>query len=147
MITDAVQCRWCYKYATLGHTCCECGLLLLGASEEVQKKFLKNVINCFKKTHNKRRGKTLGCNEDSHLYHKAREHHNSAIKKTRLQSILERYLKDDWYRPTLQSQGVTEVKVKEWDSLAEGPKREHVATAAARERWSKNVLLEADDSR
>ena len=32
-------------------------------------------------------------------------------------------------------------KVKEWDRLAEGPKREHVATAAERERWSNTYHL------
>ena len=57
-------------------------------------------------------------------------------KKT-IENIFERYPKDDWCRQTLQSQGVTEEKAKEWDRLAEGPRREHVATTAERERSSK----------
>ena len=80
--------------------------------------------------------KTIGCSEDSQLYHNARDHYKSAMKKQQYTHILERYLTNDWYRQTLQSQGVTEDRVKEWDRLAEGPKREHVGTAAAREHWS-----------
>ena len=57
------------------------------------------------------------------------------------------YLEDDWYRQTLQSQGVTVEKIEEWDRLADGQKREHVATAAERKHWLKNVFLEADDSK
>ena len=47
MITDTVKCRSCYKYGTLGHTYCECGLMLPGASDDVKKQIIKNVINCF----------------------------------------------------------------------------------------------------
>ena len=46
--------------------------------------------------------------------------------------------KDDGYRQTFQSQGVIEEKVKEWDRIAE---REHVATAAKPEHWSKTKNL------
>ena len=35
--------------------------------------------------------------------------------------------------------------MKEWDSLSEGPKREHVATAAAREQWLNTYCFKAND--
>ena len=47
MITDTEQCRPCYTYATPRHTSCKCGIILLRASEEVQKQVLKNGINWF----------------------------------------------------------------------------------------------------
>ena len=37
----------CYNYATLGHSYCECGLMLPGASEKVKKQVPKEGINCF----------------------------------------------------------------------------------------------------
>ena len=46
MITDAVQCTSCYKDATPGHTS-RMWTFSPGASEEVKKQVLKNVINCF----------------------------------------------------------------------------------------------------
>ena len=79
--SDTVQCKSFYQYATPGHTSCECGLVLPGASEEVKKQVLQNVINClvfpttsaFAFKTGKLKGKTICCPEDSHLYHKARE--------------------------------------------------------------------------
>ena len=48
MITHTVRCKLCYNYATSSvHTYCNCGLVLLGASDEVKKQVLKHVINCF----------------------------------------------------------------------------------------------------
>ena len=49
MITDTVQSRSCYTYATFRHTCCECGIVLPRAREENKKQGLRNVINCFKR--------------------------------------------------------------------------------------------------
>ena len=49
--------------------------------------------------------------------------------------MLERYRQDKWHRLNFQLQVVNEEQVKTWDRLAEGPKREHVATAAEREHW------------
>ena len=72
MITDAVQCRSCYKNATLGHTYCECGLTLPGVSEEVTKQVQKRR-QVFHDAHNMRicfqnwKGKTVGCSEDCAL--------------------------------------------------------------------------------
>ena len=48
--------------------------------------------------------------------------------------MLERYRQDKWHRLNFQLQVVNEEQVKTWDRLAEGPKREHVATAAEREQ-------------
>ena len=47
MITDNIQFKSCYNYAAPGRTYCKCGLILPGASDEVKKQVLKNVINCF----------------------------------------------------------------------------------------------------
>ena len=73
MTTDAVQCRSCTVCVTLGHTHCECGLILFGASQEVKKQVLKNVINCF---HILTTGAfafetETGCSADSQLYQSA----------------------------------------------------------------------------
>ena len=62
-----------------------------------------------------------------------REHYKTAQRRSSIKNIPERYLKDNWYRQTLQSQGVTEEKVKEWHCLAEGPKRAHVAGVVVQE--------------
>ena len=79
-------------------TCCECGFTHHGASEEVKKQarhqLLQHTHNmriCFFK-HGKPRGETIVCSEDSHLYHEASEHHQSAMKKKQYDNILERYL-------------------------------------------------------
>ena len=47
MITDNIQFKSCYNYAAPGYTYCKCGLILPGASDEVKKQVLKNVLNCF----------------------------------------------------------------------------------------------------
>ena len=47
MITDTLQCKSCYNHATPRHTYCKCGLIFLGARDEVKKQGLKNGINCF----------------------------------------------------------------------------------------------------
>ena len=131
------------NHATPGHTYCKCGLALLGASDDVKKQVLKNIINFFRKLTTsafvfeqvRPRRKTFGRNEDSQLYDKARDHFYSAVKK-QYKSIFDRYQEDERYRQNLQSQGKTEENVKERDRLTEGPKREHVATTAERDQWS-----------
>ena len=45
MITDTVQCKSCDSYTTPGHTYCKCGRMLPGASDEVKKQVLQNVMN------------------------------------------------------------------------------------------------------
>ena len=64
MITDTVQCKSCCHYALPR----QCGRVLPGASDEVKKHVLKNVINCFNTfttsafvlTSGTPRGKTIG---------------------------------------------------------------------------------------
>ena len=86
-------------------------------------------------------GKTTGCSAESQSYRKVREHYKSSRKNKQYKNTVEQHLEDDGYRQTLQSQGVTEEKVKEWDHLAEGPQREHDATAAERDQGSKTFFL------
>ena len=67
-ITDTVQCESRYNYATSEHTYCKCGLILPGASDEVQKQVLKNMTpNCITKAH---------------------EHYKSAVTKKKYSNIL-----------------------------------------------------------
>ena len=102
MITDTVQCKSCYNCATPGHTFCKCGLVDLGASDEVQKQVLKNVINginVFTTStlflyRESPEGKTIGCSEGSQLYHKVRERYKMCFEKQH-KHILERYQKDE----------------------------------------------------
>ena len=79
---------------------------------------------------------TISRSEDSRSYHKARDLYISAVTH-----ILERYLSPNWYRETLRSEGIAEAKVKEWEGVAEGSKREHVATVPERRPWSKTYFL------
>ena len=72
-------------------TDCNCGLTLSGASDEVRKLFLQNIMNCFSVL-------------TSQLHHKARGYFKSAVKK-QYKNILDRYSEDAWYRRQhLQSQ-------------------------------------------
>ena len=57
-------------------------------------------------------------------------HHPSTPKH---QSSDKQYQRNEWFRQHVQSQDLTEGKVKSWDRLAEGPKREHIAFATQRE--------------
>ena len=88
----------------------------------------------------KPRGTTIDRSKSSHMYHKAREHYKRAVKKHH-EYILKRYQEDEWYRQNLELQDITEEKVKECDRIAAGPNREHVATAAERERRSNTYYL------
>ena len=73
-----------------GHTCCKCGLVLLGASDEVKKEVLQNVMTCISRLTTKAfvfkpekpRGRTIGRSEGSQLYPQARDHCRSAVKKS-----------------------------------------------------------------
>ena len=112
MITDAIQCQPCYHYETPGHAYCTCGKASPGASDEVQEKFFKNVFV----SKNSRRA-----HENNH---KARDHLKNARKKQ--PSTLDGYPNDERYRVHLQSEGITGETLKEWDRIANGPKREHV---------------------
>ena len=49
MITDTVQCKSCYNYATPGHTCCRCG-----PGDEGKKQVLKKRHQLFQYAHTKR---------------------------------------------------------------------------------------------
>ena len=80
--------------------------------------------------------------ERSQLCHRARDHHKGVVTEGQYKNILERCLTDNW---NLQSQGTTEETVTEWNRLAEGPKREHVATAETC-TLVKHVLLRAAES-
>ena len=57
-------------------TCCECGLVVVGASEEVKRSFQEMFQSTLIKRSSvqswKAQRETIGCSEDSQLYHKAR---------------------------------------------------------------------------
>ena len=94
MITDTIQCKSCYNNATHGHTWCKSGLVLVGATDEVKKQILKNVINCFDifrtsafvSLSGKLTRKTVGRSEGSQLYHQAREHYKGAVTERAVQT-------------------------------------------------------------
>ena len=95
MTTDTVKCSSCYNYTTPGHTYCESGCLLLGASEEVKNQVPKNVINCcsilktsaFVSKTGAARGKTIGRSDDSQWYHKACDHNKSVVTKKSIKTF------------------------------------------------------------
>ena len=44
MMTDAKQCESCFYHEIPGHTTCKCGLLVLGARDEITEQVLRNVM-------------------------------------------------------------------------------------------------------
>ena len=80
MITNTVQCKSCYNYATPGYTSCKCGFILPGASDEIKKQVPKDVMNFFSMLTTSAfvlkagtsREKTVGRSEGSQLYHLTR---------------------------------------------------------------------------
>ena len=84
MITDAMQCRTCYHYETLGHTYCTCGLANPAASGEVKERVSQNFMKCSKML-------TTSAFVFLKLYYKARDHLKS-VKKKGSNCILGRYL-------------------------------------------------------
>ena len=78
--------------------------------------------------------KTCSSCEGSQLHQKARERNKHAVKK-KYTRMLERYRKKHVVSTESTNKIVNEKQVKAWDRLAEGPKREHVATAAECDHW------------
>ena len=135
MITDTLQCRSCNKYVTSGNVP-NVDLFLPGASEEVKEQVLKNVRHqnvssmysqdahlCVEEKH-------LAAAEDSHLYHKARQHYKKCIEEKQKRNILERL--DRRFSPKVSPRR----KSKSGTVLQKDQKRERVAMAAEREHWS-----------
>ena len=71
--------------------------MLPGASEEVEKQVLKNLIttSTFVFLNWKAQRETIGYSEDYQLNNRARAQNNSAMKEKN-EHIPERYLNDDW---------------------------------------------------
>ena len=88
MITDTVQRKSCYNYATPWHTHCRYGRIFLGASDEVKKQVLKHVINCFSMLTTRafifKQGRlwvrSAGRSDGFQFYRKARDHFKTAVK-------------------------------------------------------------------
>ena len=55
--------------------------------------------------------------------------------------MFDRCLEDEGYRVRLQSEGIIEGQVKEWDRNVSGPKRLHVPAEAEREHWTSTCNL------
>ena len=80
------------------------------------RKVLKDVINCFNIVttsafvflRESSERKTICCTEGSQLFHKAREHHKSAVKNST--HLRQRYLNNEWYPQNLQSQDIAQEK-------------------------------------
>ena len=97
-------------------------IFIPGASGEVEKQVLQNVMNCFcMLTTNasvfffqtgKARWKTTGSSKGSHAFHKAREHCTRTVTNKHYKNFLEQYLKDNWYLQKLQSQDSTDENAK-----------------------------------
>ena len=64
-----------------------------------------------------------------------RDHYKRAVKKQHKTFSVD-IKKTKGVDKNLQSQDITEQKIKECDRIAEGPNRKHVATATEREHWS-----------
>ena len=91
--------------------------------------------------------RTIGCSKDFQLYHKARGHHNSTMKRKKNKLILERHLCDDWYRQTLSVW-----RCHRRESQRAGPSYRRTTTTTRHNvsrTWTlvNNVFLEADDSK
>ena len=66
----------------------------------------------------------------------------SRVSRKRAKHIIfDRYLEDNQCRVHLQSEGITEEKVKEWNRIVSGPKREHALAEAEREHWKSTYYL------
>ena len=83
----------------------------------------------------KLRGKTFGRSGSSQMYHKARDHYASAVTKE-YKKISSEISDANGIDSILSHWVQLKGKQNKWVRLAEGPKREHVATAREREPWS-----------
>ena len=120
MITNIVQCKSCYKYATPGYTSCKCGFVHPGASDEIKKQVPKDVMNFFSMLTTSAfvlkagtsREKTVGRSEVSQLYHHTRVSITKVLWKRNTKTFSSDIRKTGWYRHNRQSQDFIEKKVK-----------------------------------
>ena len=144
MITDATQCKICYRYEPPGHTV----HMWTGKSRSkwrsqgtnFQKRrelFLRTHGEriCYRET-GKASGKQLVSPKGSQLYHKAREH-LKRIKKKGKTSLLVRYLEAEAYRVHFQLGGMTKGNGKHIGTVLRADQEDNTTPVRqTREQWN-----------
>ena len=115
------HCRACLTYWDAGIVYCSCGHIMEDDTTE-NKKYISSVLDLFSipnfsirkgRPHGHRYGKKEGCKE----FHTAKKQLQRRCRKKHYENIIDRFIRDKWFRKTMIELGRSEESSLKWISL------------------------------